>query len=358
MISNQQINKSTNQLFQVKWRSPANIAIIKYWGKHGRQLPVNPSISLGLKKSHTDLEFTVFESASKNDKIDFRFFFNGQRNDKFEQRIALYLDSLRGELTFLQDYRFQIQSENSFPHSSGIASSASSMSALALSLVSFAENIGMQMPMPESQFASYLSRLASGSACRSVFGGWSIWGALDQVQGSSDEFAINLPVNIHSSFKTLQDLVLITSSTPKKVSSTEGHYKMNTHPYNEARKIQAVNHALQLIDILQSGDFEAFAAIAESEALSLHALMLSSDPGYFLVNARTLEIIDEIRSFREETGVRVCFTLDAGPNVHLLYPVEEKEAVMQFLKDDLLVLCEGGRWLDDGAGDGPIKIIE
>jgi len=362
MISNHKSqitnHESANQLFRVKWRSPANIAIIKYWGKYGRQLPVNPSISLGLKKSFTELEFAVFEKGSENDKIDFRFFFNGQRNDKFEQRIAQYLDSLTEELTFLRDFRFEIQSENSFPHSSGIASSASSMSALALSLVSFAENRGMQLPMPESQFVSYLSRLASGSACRSVFGGWSLWGAMDAVPGSSDEFAINLPVNIHSSFQTLQDLVLITSSSPKKVSSSEGHYKMNAHPYNDARKIQAANHAIQLTGILQSGDFDAFAAIAESEALSLHALMLSSEPGYFLVNGRTLEIIEEIRSFREETGLRVCFTLDAGPNVHMLYPVEEKEAIMQFLKDDLLMLCESGRWLDDGAGNGPIRIID
>jgi len=357
-MSNQQINKSTTQLFRVKWRSPANIAIIKYWGKHGRQLPVNPSISLALRKSFTELELAVFEGDSGKAEIDFRFFFNGQRNDRFEQRIAQYLDSVKNELPFLQDFRFEIQSENSFPHSSGIASSASSMSALALSLVSFAENLGMQMPMPESQFVSYLSRLASGSACRSIFGGWSVWGEMNRVPGSSDEYAINLPFNIHSSFQTLQDLVLITSSSPKKVSSSEGHYKMNDHPFNEARKIQAVNHANQLIGILQNGDFDAFASIVESEALSLHALMLSSEPGYFLVNGRTLEIIDEIRSFREETGIPVCFTLDAGPNVHLLYPLEEKEAVIQFMKEDLLMLCEGGRWLDDCAGEGPIKITE
>jgi diphosphomevalonate decarboxylase len=345
-------------IFNVRWCSPSNIAIIKYWGKHGRQLPVNPSISLTLKKSFTDLDFNVYEKNSDNKTIDFKFYFNELRNEKFEQRIWQYFDSIKEEVPFLTQYRFEIQSENSFPHSSGIASSASSMSALALSLVSFAENTGMPLPMPESQFASYLSRHASGSACRSVFGGWTIWGKLDNVSGSSDEYAINFPFAIHPRFQSLQDLVLITSSTPKKVSSSEGHYKMITHPYNEARKIQACKHAIELVDILKEGNFEEFARIAESEALSLHALMLSSEPGYFLVNSRTLQIIEEIRSFREETGVQLCFTLDAGPNVHLLYPLEEKEKVMDFLKEELLMLCESGRWLDDGAGNGPVRIFD
>ena len=357
-MSNQQINKSTDKLFRVKWRSPSNIAIIKYWGKHGRQLPVNPSISLTLKKSFTELELNVFEKNKAKNEIEFQFLFNGLRNEKFEQRIAAYLLSVKEDLPFLGDFRFEIQSENSFPHSSGIASSASSMSALALSLVSFAESLGMHMPSNESQFASYLSRLASGSASRSVFGGWSIWGKLKQIEESTDEYAINLPFAIHPCFQTLQDLVLITSSTPKKVSSSEGHYKMNSHSFSEARKFQAIDHANKLIPVLQDGDFESFAQIAESEALSLHALMLSSEPGYFLVNGRTLQIIDEIRNFREETGIRLCFTLDAGPNVHLLYPLEEKEQIMLFLQEELLGLCEGGRWLDDGAGDGPIQLID
>lgn len=345
-------------VFKVNWRSPSNIAIIKYWGKHGRQYPVNPSISLSLKKSVTELEFSAYEKSAANGNIDVHFLFHGQRNDKFELRIGQYFDSLKEELPFLTQYRFEIQSENSFPHSSGIASSASSMSALALSLVSFAENLGLQIPNAGSQYASYLSRLASGSACRSVFGGWAIWGALDKVSESSDEYAISLPFAIHPSFQSLQDLVLITSSTPKKISSSEGHYKMKTHPFNEARKLQAGKHANELLDVLKEGNFDVFARIAESEALSLHALMLSSEPGYFLVNSRTLQIIDEIRNFRVATGAHLCFTLDAGPNVHLLYPMEEKKRIMQFLKDDLLVLCEGGRWLDDGAGEGPVRLID
>jgi diphosphomevalonate decarboxylase len=348
----------SNSIYKVNWRSPSNIAIIKYWGKHGRQLPVNPSISMTLKKCFTDLEFSVFEKATSNGDINVHFFFNGQRNDRFEQRIEQYFNSIKDELPFLSKFRFEIQSENSFPHSSGIASSASSMSALALSLVSFSDSLGLKIDEPSTQFASYLARLASGSACRSVFGGWTIWGELPQVTGSSDEHAINLPFEIHPNFQSLQDVVLITSSTPKKVSSSEGHYKMTSHPYNEARKMQAGVHAVELLEALKIGDFASFASIAESEALSLHALMLSSEPGYFLINSGTLQIIEEIRSFREDTGVQLCFTLDAGPNVHLLYPLKEKNEVMQFIKEELLMLCEGGRWLDDGAGDGPIMIIE
>lgn len=349
---------NTDSIFKVNWRSPSNIAIIKYWGKQGRQYPVNPSISLSLKKSFTELEFNVYEKFSANGEIEVHFLFHGQRNDKFEQRIGQYFDSIKEELPFLTKYYFEIQSENSFPHSSGIASSASSMSALALSLVSFAETLGQPLPYPASRFASYLSRMASGSACRSIFGGWAIWGELSQVSESSNEYAVNLPFDIHPSFQTLQDLVLITSLTPKKISSSEGHYRMNAHPYNAARVLQAGNHAMDLLDVLKEGNFDAFSSIAESEALSLHALMLSSEPGYFLINCKTLQIIDAIRNFREETGAQVCFTLDAGPNVHVLYPMDEKKKLMQFLKDELLILCEGGRWLDDGAGDGPIRLME
>ena len=342
------------------WRCPSNIAIIKYWGKHGNQLPVNPSVSLSLKNAFTEMEVTLTARKENDPVIAARLFLGEYRNEKFEQRIIHYFEGISGFLPFIRNYRFDINSENSFPHSSGIASSASSMSALALNLLSLESQLGMANQDTDLFYrrASELSRLASGSASRSVYGGWSVWGELESVPGSSDEFAIPLPFSVHPIFAELQDAILITSSTPKKISSSAGHYLMSDHPYSQARKAQALEHASRLIRVLQDGDFPEFARIAESEALSLHALMLSSDPGYFLVNEFTLEIIDKVRAFREETGTNICFTLDAGPNVHLLYPFEEKDNVRNFLREELIMLCEGGKWIDDGAGSGPTLLQE
>ena len=93
--------------------------------------------------------------------------------------------------------------------------------------------------------------------------------------------------------------------------------------------------------------------ITESEALQLHALMMCSNPSYILMKPNTLRIIEAIRSFRNETQIPLCFTLDAGPNVHLLYPESEAEKVEQFIKDELASYCTDGRWIADHVGDGP-----
>jgi diphosphomevalonate decarboxylase len=113
---------------------------------------------------------------------------------------------------------------------------------------------------------------------------------------------------------------------------------------------------LELHTVLGSGAVERFIEIVENEALSLHGLMLSSNPGYFLFEQHTIDIIDEIRSFRQSSGIPVCFTLDAGPNVHLLYPPAEKPAVVEWISNSLAPLCHNGKWIDDGMGKGPVQL--
>ncbi len=175
--------------------------------------------------------------------------------------------------------------------------------------------------------ASHLSRLASGSACRSVYGGYVIWGNVPELAGTSDDFAIPVPFEVNPVFKGMKDAILVVSSKEKAVSSRAGHSLMEGHPYAGARYEMAMTNLLNLSEALRSGDFEEFVRITESEALNLHALMMSSHPSYLLIEPNTLNIVNAVRLFRKETKIPVCFTLDAGPNVHLLYPAANVQAV-------------------------------
>jgi diphosphomevalonate decarboxylase len=335
------------------WRSPSNIALVKYWGKKPVQVPANPSLSITLSRAYTEMTLE-FSPKEKNDVPFLEFLFEGRQNGKFADKISGYLHSLAAEFPIIKGYCFKISSSNTFPHSTGIASSASSMSALGLCLAEFLSlSDGTPMSMTE---ASRLSRLASGSACRSVYGGFVTWGRIPQVKGTSDEYAIPVPFEVHPAFREMKDAILVVSSKEKDVSSRAGHSLMDGHPYASKRYELAAANVLSLCEALKSGDMDEFVRITESEALNLHALMMSSDPDYLLLEPGTLSIIKAARQFRKETAVPVCFTLDAGPNVHLLYPRAKEPEVMEWIENELLKYCENGRWIDDEIGQGPERL--
>ena len=146
-----------------------------------------------------------------------------------------------------------------------------------------------------------------------------LWGKTPYLNGSSDEFAISVS-DVDLVFSTYQDAVLIVSSEEKKVKSTAGHALMNGHPYADRRFETAKTRIGELLQILRSGDVHAFGRMAEQEALDLHAMMMTSTPPFILMRPGTLAIIEALRDFRNATGHPVYMTLDAGPNVHLLYP--------------------------------------
>lgn len=263
------------------------------------------------------------------------------------------------EFPVLNDYNFRISSTNTFPHSAGIASSASSMSALGLGLADFLAISGRSEFPPgfsRREMASHLSRLASGSACRSVYGGYVIWGHVQDLAGTSDEFAFPFPFEVNPVFKSMKDAILVVRSKEKEISSRAGHSLMDSHPYAEARYKAAMVNLLDLSKALRTGDMEEFVRITESEALNLHALMMSSSPSYLLIEPNTLNIVNFVRLFRKETKIPVCFTLDAGPNVHLLYPDDNATAVKTWINAELIKFCENGKWIDDGIGEGPERI--
>lgn len=340
---------------QIVWRSPSNIAIVKYWGKYDVQKPRNPSISLTLSSSVTDMALEYSWKDAPADDITLDFLFHEEPNEAFAEKIRAYLRSLDSVFPFLRQLTLRIRSGNSFPHSAGIASSASAMSALALCLCTLEDklfgSLGDQADFERK--SSYLARLASGSACRSIFGYAALWGRLDSVSGSSDECAIGLGDQIHETFKDFHDDILIVSAEEKAVSSRAGHALMEGNPYASTRYAQARARASALVDILRTGDLAAFGQIAEDEALALHALMMCSNPSYTLMRPNSLAIIERVRAFRRDTGHPVYFTLDAGPNVHLLYPGEIVHLAREWIARDLAEFCEGGYVQQDWVGEGP-----
>lgn len=341
---------------QVGWKSPSNIALIKYWGKRDFQLPQNPSLSFSLKNCFT--ETSVEYSIRKGVKPALSFSFEGKSMEKFRERILDYLDAVTEYLPFLKELDLQIESVNSFPHSSGIASSASSMSALALCLVTMEKDIYGNKLTDEAMFqkASFLARIGSGSAARSVYGGWVEWGSSKFVENSSDEVGIPLKSDLADDYNSLCDAILITSSGEKKKSSRRGHGLMTAHPFAETRYKQARENLGHLLSAMQQDDDNNFIRIAEQEALTLHAMMMTSEPGFTLMNANSWKIIDAIRNFREKQGVFATFTLDAGPNVHLIYKNKDKDKILNLIENDLIRNCENDYWIDDRMGNGPEEL--
>lgn len=332
----------------VKWQSPSNIALVKYWGKKGVQLPQNPSISFTLSQCRT--ETSVFYE--KSDRFGLSFYFDGKPNPAFQTKIESFLLSQIDSFPFLKQLDLRINSRNTFPHSSGIASSASSMSALVLCLLDM-ERMAKGTDAIDKQKASYFSRLASGSACRSVFPKMALWGQTDVVAESNDEYAICLEDEIAPVFKTYHDSILVVSDSQKEVSSRAGHALMESNPYAATRYEQARAHVTDLLMVLKTGDLERFMQITEAEAMQLHALMMCSNPSFILMKPNTLRIIQAVCEFREETDIPVCFTLDAGPNVHVLYPDRHAVLVERFIMDELERFCSGSLWIADRVGDGP-----
>lgn len=341
----------------ISWQCPSNIALVKYWGKHGIQLPRNPSISLTLDAAHTKTTMTYSAKKRTDIDIDLDFYFEGKHNEAFANKIVKFLGGISDIFPFVKQLKFEIHSENSFPHSSGIASSASSMGALALCLCTLESNLFGTL-MDDTEFrkkASFVSRLGSGSACRSIYATAGQWGEDGFVPDSSDLYAIPYQNQIHEIFHSFHDDILIVSQGEKAVSSRAGHALMDHNDYAAPRYKQAKQRLHRLLDAMKAGDLETFGTITENEALTLHALMMTSNPSFILMKPNTLEMINRIRAYRQDTGHPVYFTLDAGPNIHLLYPDNIFSEVDTFVQSELVPLCENNMRIADKVGLGPLQ---
>jgi diphosphomevalonate decarboxylase len=342
---------------RVAWECPSNIALVKYWGKKPVQKPLNPSISMTLQHAKTSLSIEYTIDHDRN-QVTLSYFFEDQPLPLFKDRYLQYLQHIARYMPFLNHAELVIRTRNTFPHSAGIASSASSFGALALAVCDMEHHLFGTLD-DEREFtekASFLARLGSGSACRSVYGGFSLWGRTESVAASDNEMATSLKSLVHPVFLDYCDCILVIHTGEKSVSSSAGHRLMEHHAYAAARVAQANENLENMLVALQEGDESGFAALVEEEALTLHAMMFTSRPGYILLKPNSLEVMHRIMHLRGSGGWPVSFSLDAGANVHLIYPARLTEQIRSFIGSELTPYCVEGLILSDRVGEGPVKI--
>jgi len=310
-----------------------------------------------LNNCHTTTTLEYSKKTTPSNEYSIQIIFEGKINEDFKPKIFSFFERVEKYIPFITKYDFVIKTGNSFPHSSGIASSASGMSALALCLMRMEKEMNPNI-FDEyfKQKASFLARLGSGSAARSVEGPVVVWGQHDKISKSSNLYGVKFPYKVHKNFTNYQDTILLVDKGEKQVSSTVGHQLMIDHPFAKHRFIQANENTSKLSTILQNGDFNAFVNLVESEALTLHAMMMTSNPYFILMKPNTLKIIEKIWEYRKNNKSNICFTLDAGANVHVLFPEKEKEKVNAFIANDLIAFCQNNQYICDYVGFGAMNL--
>jgi len=292
--------------------APVNIALCKYWGKRDRalRLPVTSSLSVALPQLGAD---TTVRHATKAD----RFVLNGHTvpaSEPSAARLSRFLDLFRGEA----EQYFDVCSVSTVPLAAGLASSASGFAALVLALDAF-----YQWGLGRREL-SILARLGSGSACRSVFDGFVEWHAGERADGM-DSFAEPLPCT----WPGLCVGWVRVSDAPKAIPSREAMERTTrTSPLYHAWPERAAADLATLRTAIRAVDFEAFGRTAESNALAMHATMLDSWPPVLYWHPRTVEVLHTVWQARAE-GIPCYFTMDAGPNVKLLFEQGARDAVCQ-----------------------------
>ena len=316
-------------------RAFSNIAFIKYWGNRDAalRLPVNGSISMNLD----DLASVTTVRFSPEYAID-QLILNGQaQRDDPLVRVSRHLDHIRALAGTEQ--RALVVSRNNFPAGAGIASSASAFAALT---VATCAALGLSLP---ERTLSHLARLGSGSASRSVPGGFTEWyvGTDDQTS-----YAESIAPPEHWD---LVDLVAIVREEHKAVGSTGGHALAPSSPLQAARVADAPRRLNLCRQAILERDFAALAQVAEQDALMMHSVMMTSSPPLVYWQPPTLHLIQTVRRWRAE-GVPVCFTIDAGPNVHVITTAEHSASLQDALKQ-----VEGVRTVLTAHPGGPAHLL-
>ncbi len=210
------------------------------------------------------------------------------------------------------------------------------MSSLALCIMEIEKKL---VPSLNEDFffkkASFLARLGSGSACRSIYPGLVVWGFHKSISGSNNFYSIPYPYKVHPIFTQMEDTILVIDDKPKKLLSSKGHKLMNNHPYARDRYKSANKNMDKMISILKTGDIRSFGELIEHEALTLHAMTMTSSPYFFWMKPNTLHVIYKIFEFRHQSKINIFFTLDAGANVHLIYPIQERGPILKWIDNDL-----------------------
>ncbi len=329
--------------------APANIAFVKYWGTRDveRTLPCNPSISMTL--SHCVTRTTVAVEASPGP--DEAFIVADGRlqpgSASFAEPVFAHLARIRAWLSSemqphaVAEGRFVLATVNSFPSDAGLASSASGFAALT---VAAARAAGLTMTPRE---LSSLARLSgSGSAARSLFGGYVEWPA---GSGEAEAGAASLAPREHWE---LRDVIAVVQRQPKPVSSREGHRRAPTSPHFAPRQERLPDRLAHVRRAIAERSLARLGPVLEDEAIELHLIAMTSRPPILYWEPATVAVLRAAHRLRDG-GVEVYFTIDAGANVHLICEPAAEGAVCAALAE----IREVAAVLRDGVGPGP-RLLE
>ncbi len=309
-------------------RAHSNIAFIKYWGNrdHALRLPANDSLSMNLAALYT----TTTVRWSGDIAADSLLINDLPTSSAALQRVIAHLDALRQRLG--TDMRAEVDSVNNFPMGAGIASSASAFAALTTAA---AAALGISLSERE---LTTLARLGSGSAARSIPAGFVLW----QAGGShEDSYAETFAPADHWS---LVDVIAIVSRQHKRVGSTAGHASADSSIFQPARVATAADRLSAAKEAVLERDFTRFAQVLEADSDMMHAVMMTSRPPLFYWQPLSLAVMTAVRAWRGAEGLRVCYTLDAGPNVHCLCERDDAAEVaarLRKLSPDIEILTSG-----------------
>lgn len=294
----------------------ANIAFIKYWGKTDpkTRVPRNNSISMNLSDTYT-ITTVEFDSKFKGD--DIAFIGENVVREKERNRVVNALSKIRREMK--TKLFAKVRTKNNFPKATGIASSASGFASLAVAAF---EALGYQLKEKE---LSIFCRTLSGTACRSIPSGFVEWTKGDNADNS---YAYTL---FPADYWDICDVIAIVTTKMKKVSSTDGHALADTSPFYKTR-LQGMDEKIRKIKIaMKNKNFTLFGNILETEALNMHAICLTSTPPVLYWQPTTIEIMQKIIQWRENSEVESYFTIDAGPTVHVICQGKDARILKQRL---------------------------
>lgn len=325
-------------------RSPSNIAFIKYWGaKNLRQaIPANPSISMTLDACYSRCSVEHVDDGGTDHEIFWR-----QGEEAFAEAPPAFASRVRQHLDTLRRFtecggRFRVATENSFPAAAGLASSASGFSALTLATLG-----ALDLDLPADQ-RSALARLSgSGSASRSVLGGYVEWPREGPGEGGAEHYAFQLAA---ADEWPLANVIALVQTGPKETSSLDGHRRARSSPYWRTRQRRLPSRLAAVRQAIEQRDFELLGPVVEAEAIDLHCVAMTSRPPVFYWQPATLTVLEAVRRLRGD-GIAAWSTMDAGANVHVICQPADADAVASCLQD-----VEGvERVIRDGVGQGPVR---
>lgn len=291
-------------------QAPANIAFIKYWGKSDEalRLPLNDSFSMNLSGAFTTTT-VEFSDAYGHDEVQL---LDGGFSERETARVIAGLDRMRLRAGAVSHAR--VVTQNTFPKGAGSAASASGFAALTV-----AASAALGLSLPEKDL-TILARQGSGSACRSIPDGFVVW---EKGSGNDTSYAYSL---YPSGYWDIRDFLVITDSRMKKVSTSDGMAAVCSSPLLSARLAAIPGRIERIKRALREKDFALFGEVAEEDCLDMHRVMETQVPPLWYRNGMTEAVISAVGDWRSQ-GIAVYFTIDAGPNVHILCQGRDADAV-------------------------------